>query len=105
MILEDLRDVTFDVDQDGDQVRRTRLTRVWEGRGWGTVMIVFEERGTDGAWRAPRLALIRFRRAGGGWKKHAQVTLPADQARTLAELLHEHALLFTGSPEGDEAED
>ncbi len=104
MILEDLRDVTFDVEQDGEEVRRTRLRRIWEGRGWGTVMLVFEERGPDGDWRAPKLTVIRFRRAGGGWKKHAQVTLPADQARSLAALLSENAGLFTGSPDDDDGE-
>ncbi len=86
MLVHDLDDVTFDAEADGDEVRRTVARRAWERRGWATVVALYEERGRDGSWRA-KLAVLRFRRSGEAWKKHAQVTLPADQARELAALL------------------
>lgn len=86
MMVIDLDEVTFDAELDGEEVRRTLARRVWERRGWATVAAAYEERARDGSWR-PHLAIIRFRRHGEGWKKHAQVTLPGEQARGLGHLV------------------
>lgn len=76
----------------------------WERGGWATVMILFQDRARDGeGWRPAKLALIRLRRAGEGWKKHAQLTLPADHARGLAETLAEHAAQLAEHDDDDHA--
>lgn len=98
----DLDEVTYDAELDGEQVRRTVVRRAWEGRGWATVMMVFEERARDGGWKPAKLTVLRFRRAGEGWKKHAQVTLPADHARALQHVLGEHAGRFAGVDGADD---
>lgn len=86
MMVFDLDEVTFDAEHDGEELRRTLARRVWERRGWATVAAAYEERARDGSWRS-HLAIVRFRRHGEGWKKHAQVTLPGEQARGLGQLV------------------
>ena len=83
--VDDLSDIQFDAEgEDGELVRRTITRRSWTDAGWATVMILFEERARDlESWRQPKLALIRLRRAGDGWKKQSSVTLPAAHAAGL----------------------
>jgi len=96
MLIADLDEVTFDAEVDGEEVRRTLSRRAWERRGWATVAAAYEERTRDGSWRS-RLTILRFRRHGDGWKKHAQVTLPGDQALGLAGLLEQ----LSAAPDDD----
>lgn len=83
--VDDLSDINYDADgEDGELVRRTLITRTWTEGSWATVMILFDERAKDkAAWRQPKLALIRLRRMGDGWKKQSSVTLPAIHAIAL----------------------
>lgn len=87
MLVAELDEVTYDLEVDGEPVRRTLQRRVWERRGWATVAIVFEERDRDGAWKPAKLALIRLQRARGAWKKHAAITLAGTDALALADTL------------------
>jgi len=83
--VEDLSDLRFDAEgEDGELVRRTIARKSWTDGGWATVMIVYEERTRDlTAWRAPKVMLLRMKRAGEGWKKQSAVTLPAAHAAGL----------------------
>lgn len=83
MYVAELDEVTYDLEVDGEQVRRTLHRRVWERRGWATVALVFEERATDGSWKPAKLAMIRLQRVREAWKKHAAVTLGGAEARAL----------------------
>lgn len=106
MLVGDLDEVTYDLEVDGEEVRRTLQRRVWEKRGWATVAIVFEERGRDGAWKAPKLALIRLQRMRGAWKKSAAITLAGPDALALVDALGgwKADLVGSGDESGDEAE-
>lgn len=84
MRVAELDEVTYDLEVDGEEVRRTLHRRVWERGAWATVAIAYQERGADGDWRPAKLALIRLQRAHGGWKKHAAVTLRGGDALELA---------------------
>ena len=83
--VDDLSEIQLAAEgEDGELVRRTIARRSWIDAGWATVMILFEERARDlESWRQPKLALIRLRRAGDGWKKQSSVTLPAAHAAGL----------------------
>ncbi|HEU0030857.1 MAG TPA: hypothetical protein VFQ53_09490 [Kofleriaceae bacterium] len=84
MLVADLDDVTYDLEVDGEQVRRQLQRKVWERHGWATVAILFEERDRDGtSWKPPKLALIRLQHVREAWKKHAAITLSIDEAREL----------------------
>lgn len=87
MLVGELDDVTYDLEVDGEQVRRTLHRKVWERGAWATVAIAYEERGANGAWKPARLALIRLQRVRDAWKKHAAITLRGDDAMQLAAAL------------------
>jgi hypothetical protein len=97
MQIGDLDDITYDLDVDGEQVRRTLHRRVWERGAWATLAIAYEERGTDGAWKPAKLALIRLQRAHDAWKKHATLTLRGDDAMRLAAAIGEWAGVLAGT--------
>jgi hypothetical protein len=72
----ELDEVQYDLEVDGDEVRRQLARRVWERGGWATIAITFVERERGGDWSAPQLALLRFRKQAGAWHRHAAVTVP-----------------------------
>ena len=48
LFLAELDEVTYDLEVDGEQVRRQLHRQVWEQRGWATVAIVYQEKDADG---------------------------------------------------------
>lgn len=107
MRVAELDDVTYDLEVDGVEVRRTLHRRTWERGAWATVAIAYEDRGPDGAWRPAKLAMIRLQRVRGAWKKHAAITLRGTDAMLLAQALGEWRDAFDvgGSPEPAEPAD
>jgi hypothetical protein len=89
MRVAELDDVTYDLEVDGEVVRRTLHRRVWERGAWATVAIAYEERGPGGVWKPAKLALIRLQRVRDAWKKHAAITLRGSDAVQLARTLGE----------------
>jgi hypothetical protein len=84
MNLTELDEVQYDLEVDGEHVRRQLARKIWEDRGWATVAVAFQERDAGGAWKPPKVALLRFRRMHEMWKKQAGITLSLDDARALA---------------------
>lgn len=82
--VESLDDVQYELEVDGELVRKQLGRRVWEERGWATVAIAFQERSSHGDWKPARVALLRFRRQHDMWKQHAVITMTAAQARAFA---------------------
>lgn len=93
MRVAELDDVTYDLEVDGEQVRRTLHRRVWERGAWATIAIAYEERGPDG-WKPAKLAMIRLQRVRDAWKKHAAITLRGSDVRLLAQALGEWRDVF-----------
>jgi hypothetical protein len=89
MVVADLDEVTYDLEVDGELVRRTLHRRVWERGAWATVAIAYQERDPEGAWKPAKLALIRLQRVRGAWKRHAAMNLQGDDAMRLAEVVGE----------------
>ena len=84
MLVAELDEVVYDLEIDGELVRRQLQRQVWEQRGWATVAIVYQERDRDGAWKPAKLALIRLQKVREAWKKHASMTLDGEAALALA---------------------
>ena len=106
MLIGDLDEVTYDLEVDGEQVRRTLHRRVWQRGAWATVAIAFEERGPDSVWKPAKLALIRLQRVRDAWKKHAAITLRGGDAVSLAQTLSEWASdLSQVSGDGEPSDD
>jgi hypothetical protein len=102
MLVADLDDVTYDLEVDGQEVRRTVHRRVWQRGGWATVAIAFEERGPDDVWKPAKLALIRLQRVRDAWKKHAAITLRGSDAVALAQTLAAWAPALSPDDSGDD---
>jgi hypothetical protein len=83
MMVAELDDVTYDLEVDGEEVRRTLHRRVWQRGGWATVAIAYQERTAGGDWKPARLALIRLQRVHDAWKRHAAITLRGSDAVAL----------------------
>lgn len=103
MRVAELDDVTYDLEVDGEEVRRTLHRRVWERGAWATVVIAYEERGPNGVWKPAKLALIRLQRVRDAWKRHAALTLRGGDALELAETLCGWRHEFAGSRSSDGA--
>jgi hypothetical protein len=102
MLVADLDDVTYDLEVDGQEVRRTVHRRVWQRGAWATVAIAFEERGPDDVWKPAKLALIRLQRVRDAWKKHAAITLRGSDAAALAQTLAQWAPALSPDDSGDD---
>src|SRR5215510_7416777 len=87
MRVAELDDVTYDLEVDGEEVRRTLHRRVWQRGAWATVAIAYQERAAGGDWKPAKLALIRLQRVRDAWKRHAAITLRGGDALALAETL------------------
>ena len=87
MNIADLDEVQYDLEVDGEQVRRQLARQIWEDRGWATVAVAFQERNAGGEWKDAKVALLRFRRIHEVWKKQAGITLSLTDARALADTL------------------
>ena len=72
----ELDEVHYDLEVDGEQVRRQLARKVWERGGWATIAITFVERDRGGEWKPAELALLRFRKLHGAWQRQAVVTAP-----------------------------
>ena len=86
MNVAELDEVQYDLDVDGEQVRKQLSRRVWERAGWATVAIEFAER-KGGDWNAPKVVLFRFRRIHDVWQRQAQITVSKAEALELASWL------------------
>jgi hypothetical protein len=91
-----LDDVHYDLEVDGEEVRRTLHRKVFERGAWATVAVAYVERDKDGDWKAPKLALVRLQKvyAGDdeGWKSHGTVTLDFGDAQALASAIQSWAV-------------
>ena len=87
MLVASLDEVDYDLEVDGEIVRRTLHRKVFERGAWATVALAFEERDRDGAWKPAKLALVRLQKLNDAWKKHAALTLSSGDAVALAELI------------------
>ncbi|HTL33251.1 MAG TPA: hypothetical protein VL326_09010 [Kofleriaceae bacterium] len=87
MMVADLDEVQYDLELDGELVRKQLARKVWEKRGWATVAIAFTERDKDGEWKSAKLALLRFRREHDAWKKQATITVDGTDALAIAQAI------------------
>lgn len=86
MLVGELDEVTYELEVDGELVRRELGRKVWERGAWATVAIAFTERGEDG-WKPAKLVVIRLQRVREAWKKHALITLRGDEAAALGDAI------------------
>jgi hypothetical protein len=106
-MVETLEELTYDHEEDGVLVRK-QLDRVILTQGaWATVMFLFQERDRESdTFRAPKLAVVRFKKLRGAYRKHLAFTLVNDeQARRLSETLAAWLPRMTTQQETDETDE
>ncbi len=101
MIVAELDEVQYDLEVDGERVREQLARKVWERRGWALVACAFRERGSDGAWKPPKVALLRFRRVHDAWKRESAITIDGLQAIDVALTIGGWRELIGHADEGD----
>jgi len=85
---DDPADLSYDLEEDGQLVRRQLDAKIWTRGGWATAIYRFDELdGATGAWKPARAALVRFRKVHGGWKRHAAINLSGAVAHELGPTL------------------
>jgi hypothetical protein len=86
MHVVELDEVQYDLEVDGELVRKQLGRRIWERGGWATVAIAFVERDGEG-WKPPKVALLRFRRMHEVWQRQAAMTIALAEAGELADAI------------------
>src|SRR5689334_5672366 len=86
---EMLEDLSYDQEEDGVLVRKQLDRAVLTRGGWATVMFLYQELDrASGAFDAPRMAVVRFRKARGAYRKQSAFTVASqEQAQQLADVL------------------
>lgn len=87
--MEELDDIRWDWEEDGRLVRRELDRRTFARGGWATIVFLYEELDVAAdAWKDRRVAIVRFQKVRGLWKKHAGWNLDGErEAQDLAATL------------------
>ncbi len=112
---ETLEDLTYDYEEDGTLVRKEIDRVILTKGGWATMMFLFQELDRNsGKFRAPKMAIVRFKKAKGVYRKQSSLNISGEkQARQIAEVfekwypqIKEATQAATdGGDEGDEGDD
>ncbi len=77
--MEELDDIRWDWEEDGRLVRRELDRRTFARGGWATVLFLFQELDLErDAWQPAKVAVVRFQKLRGLWKKHAAWNLAGE---------------------------
>jgi hypothetical protein len=86
-MVDAVEELSYDVEEDGVLVRRQLERVVLGGGAWATVMFLYQERDRrSGAFGAPKISVVRFKKLRGAYRKHSAFTLASvEQARALTD--------------------
>jgi len=105
---ETLEELTYDYEEDGTLVRK-QIDRVVLAEGaWATLMFLFQELDRkSGRFRAPKMAIVRFKKSRGAYRKHSSFNISNEkQARQIAAVLEGwRPKIAELAPDADDATD
>jgi hypothetical protein len=84
-----LEELTYNYEDEGKLVRREKERAVLSRGAWATVMFLYEEldRQTE-TWRAPKIAIVRFKKSGGVYRKQSSFNISSErQAREIVAVI------------------
>jgi hypothetical protein len=87
-MVETLEELSYDAEEDGTLVRKELDRAILTKGGWSTVMFLFQELDRpSGKFRAPQMAIVRFRKARGLYRKQSAFVISSGpQARQFAQV-------------------
>jgi hypothetical protein len=85
---ETLEDLTYDYEDEGVLVRKQIDRTILTKGSWATVMFLFQELDrAKGKFRAPKMAIVRFKKAKGSYRKQSSFNISSEkQARQITEV-------------------
>jgi len=88
---ETLEELTYDYEDEGVLVRKEIDRVVLTKGGWATIMFLFQELDrASGKFRAPKMAIVRFKKAKGVYRKQSSFNISSEkQARQIAEVFEQ----------------
>jgi len=89
MAAETLDELTYDYEEEGRLVRKELEREVLSKGAWCTVMFKFQELDrTKDEWRAPKVAIVRYKKSGGVYRKQSNFNISSEkQARAIVETI------------------
>jgi hypothetical protein len=80
-----LSELSYDYEEDGQLVRKEIDRAVLTRGGWVTMMFLFQELDPgSGSFRAPKMAIVRFKKSRGSYRKHSSFNISSEkQARQM----------------------
>ncbi len=85
---ETLDELTYDYEDNGVLVRKQMDKVVLTKGSWATVMFLYQELDkASGKFRAPKMAIVRFKKARGAYRKQSSFNVSSEkQARQITEV-------------------
>lgn len=79
-MVETLEELSYDYEDEGRLVRKEIDRSVLSKGAWATVMFLYQEldKKTE-AWRAPKIAIVRFKKANGVYRKQSGFNISSEQ--------------------------
>jgi hypothetical protein len=85
---ETLDELTYDYEDEGVLVRKQLDKAVLTKGSWATLMFLYQELDkTSGKFRAPKIAIVRFKKFHGSYRKQSSFNVSSEkQARQITEV-------------------
>jgi hypothetical protein len=99
---ETLDELTYDYEDQGVLVRKELAKEVLTKGGWATVMFLYQELDkANGKFRAPKIAIVRFKKAKGVYRKQSSFNVSSEkQARQITAIFEKWYAQMSASGEG-----
>jgi hypothetical protein len=77
---ETIDEITYDYEEDGKLVRKELARNVLSKGSWATLMFLFQELDRkSGQWRAPKVAIVRFKKWQGNYRKQSSFNISSEK--------------------------
>ncbi len=86
---ETLEELSYNYEDEGKLVRKEVNRAVLSKGAWATVMFLYQELDRQKeAWRDPKIAIVRFKKSGGQYRKQSSFNISSErQARQIVEII------------------
>lgn len=104
---ETLEELTYDYEDQGVLVRKQLEKAVLTKGTWATVMFLYQELDkTSGKFRAPKIAIVRFKKWKGSYRKQSSFNVSSEkQARQIVDIFEGWYPKMQADAAGDDGED
>ena len=86
---ETLEELSYNYEDEGKLVRKEVKRQILSKGAWATVMFLYQELDRQKeAWRDPKIAIVRFKKSGGQYRKQSSFNISSErQARQIVEII------------------